>query len=127
MKSWFFVSALFLSLNALAAPAESFSEAAFKEASASGKPFVVAFHSSSCGSCKVQKPSLESALLEPELKEVRGLMANFEATSDFRKGLEKVVRGPSTILVFKGGNEVARIQGETSKEKIQELIARAIL
>ncbi len=121
------VSAILLSFpHVFAAPSEPFSEQKFSEYVQSGSPFVVAFHSDSCGSCKVQKPSLESALNEKPLENVHGLMANFDETSEFRKHLKKPVRGPSTILVFNGGKEIARIQGETRKEKIQQLISENI-
>ncbi len=111
---------------AFAETAQSFSETRFNKAISSKEAFVVAFHSDSCGSCKIQKPNLESLLQEEPLKDVLGLMANFEATSEFRKHLEKPVRGPSTILVFKQGQEVARVQGETDKQKIRDLISNAI-
>ena len=96
-----------------------FSEVDYNSSIASKEAFVVAFHSDNCGSCKIQKPNLESALKEEPLKQINGYMANFEATSEFRKKLEKPVRGPSTILIFKNGKEVARILGETKKEIIK--------
>jgi len=104
-----------------------FSEIAFRQAIHEKQDFVVAFHSDSCGSCKVQKPNLEKALQEKPIDSVPGFMANFEATAAFRKQMEKPVRGPSTILVFKGGQEVSRILGETDKEKIHHLIAEALM
>jgi len=112
--------------SAFAADSKPFTEEAFKAAIASKEAFVVAFHSDSCGSCKVQKPNLETALQEEPLKPIQGFMANFEATSEFRKTLDKPVRGPSTILVFKNGKEVSRILGETKKDKIRDLISTAI-
>lgn len=112
--------------SAQAAQSKPFTEAAFNSALSSNGAFVVAFHSDSCGSCKIQKPNLESALLENPLIPVEALMANFEDTSEFRKHLGKPVRGPSTILVFKNGKEVSRILGETNKERIRDLIANAI-
>lgn len=121
-----FAVTLTLVNQAFAAQAEPFSDKVFAETTRSGKPFVVAFHSDSCGSCKVQKPNLESALLEAPLTDVRGLMANFEATKVFRQHLQKPVRGPSTILVFKNGLEIGRILGETNKEKIKNIIQEAI-
>jgi hypothetical protein len=115
-----------VSQTVLAAPSEQFSEGKFNEAALSGQPFVVAFHSNSCGSCKVQKPNLEAALLDGSLKNVRGFMANFESTASFRKGLEQSVRGPSTILVFNHGKEVARILGETNRDKILTAIQTSL-
>ena len=110
-----------------AAQSKPFTKEAFDSAIIGKGAFVVAFHSDSCGSCKIQKPNLESALIEDPLVQVEGLMANFEASAEFRKHLEKPVRGPSTILVFKNGKEISRILGETSKEKIRDLISSSIV
>lgn len=128
MKTSLLISAFALisASASFAAESKPFTEEAFQVALKSNQSFVVAFHSDSCGSCKIQKPNLESALREEPLKPVDGFMANFEATSEFRKHLGKPVRGPSTILVFKNGKEVSRILGETNKEKIRDLIASAI-
>lgn len=128
MKSTILSMLLILNVqSAFAAEAKPFSEDAFKSAVSNKENFVVAFHSDSCGSCKVQKPNLEAALKEAPLESVQGLMANFEETSEFRKHLTKPVRRPSTILVFKSGKEVARILGETNKEKIRDLINNAVI
>lgn len=120
------VSLLLIASVQASASSTAFTEASFDQAVKSKEPVVVAFHSDSCGSCKVQKPNLETAMNEDPLKSVVGFMANFEATSDFRKKLEKPVRGPSTILVFINGKEVARIQGETNKDKIRDAISKGI-
>ncbi len=117
---------IFAANSAIAAASTVFSESAFNSALKSNEAFVVAFHSDSCGSCKVQKPNLEAALQEESLKATSGFMANFEATAEFRKKLDKPVRGPSTILVFKNGKEVGRILGETNKDKIRESILKSI-
>jgi len=87
---------------------------------------VVAFHSDSCGSCKVQKPNLEAVLSESPLQATRGLMANFETTSEFRKSLGKSIRGPSTVVIFKGDQEIARVQGETKREKLLAFISKSV-
>lgn len=108
------------------ASSTAFTESSFEQAIKSGGPVVVAFHSDSCGSCKIQKPNLEAVLSEDPLKPVPGFMANFEDTSEFRKKMQKPVRGPSTILVFNHGKEVSRIQGETNKEKIRATISKSI-
>ena len=108
------------------ATSQPFSESEFKNAIAANDTFVVAFHSPSCGSCKVQKPNLESVLNEDPLKDIKGFMADFDSTADFRKTFNKPVRGPSTILIFKSGKEVARILGETNKDKIKHIIEDAV-
>lgn len=128
MKNLFSVLVLSLAIasSTFASQSVPFSEDAFDSAVKNRSNFVVAFHSDSCGSCKIQKPNLEAVLLEDPLKNVSGLMADFESTSDFRKRLNVPVRSPSTILVFKGGQEVYRILGETKKEKIRDLISQNV-
>lgn len=108
------------------ASTEAFSEAKFEQVLKEKGTVVVAFHSDSCGSCKIQKPNLEAVLTEVPLQNITGLMANFESTSEFRKKLDKPVRSPSTYLIFKDGKEVTRIQGETNKDKIRESISKSI-
>lgn len=120
------VTGLLIAGTQASASSTAFSETSFDQALKAKGPVVVAFHSDSCGSCKVQKPNLEAALNEDPLKPVVGFMANFEATAEFRKKMEKPVRGPSTILIFKEGKEIARILGETNKDKIRDTIAKSI-
>lgn len=107
------------------ASSQPFTESDFKKAVENRESFIVAFHSPSCGSCKVQKPNLELALNEKPLENVTGLMADFDSTAELRKSFAKPVRGPSTIVIFKSGKEVARILGETNKEKIKQSIEEA--
>ncbi len=116
----------FLALNSAFATSSQFSTQAFEADSKSAVPVVVGFHSDSCGSCKVQKPNLESLLQENSFKDIKGFMANFEGTSDFRKSLKKPVRRPSTIVIFKAGSEVARISGVTDKDELRTLLQNAI-
>jgi len=53
-------------------------------------------------------------------------MANFETTSEFRKSLGKSIRGPSTVVIFKGDQEIARVQGETKREKLLAFISKSV-
>ncbi|MFN8943712.1 MAG: thioredoxin family protein [Pseudobdellovibrionaceae bacterium] len=117
-----FALSFIFSTATFAAEPTIFNQSKFDEALKSGQPFVVAFHSPSCGSCKVQKPNLISALKEESLSNVDGLLADFDSTEEFRKQLGKPVRSPSTILIFKNGKEVSRIMGETNKDTILQKI-----
>lgn len=131
MKNYFGVSLLALNLLAgahvYAAPAKPFSLQSFQEVSKGNGTVVVGFHSPSCGSCKVQKPNLEALLKEDEFAAVQGFLADFEESESFRKSLERPVRGPSTIVIFKNGKELSRIQGVTRKEELRALIKKGAL
>ena len=128
----FFLTTVLLSLNVLyggiaqAAPAQEFSISAFESSKNSNSPVAIGFHSPSCGSCKVQKPNFEAVLNEPEFSELKGYLADFDSSKSFRKTLTNPVRGPSTIVIFKNGQEVDRILGVTNKDEIREILRRSI-
>ncbi len=119
-------SILLLTQAAAALPIEAFSPDKFQQAVQKKESFVVGIHAPWCGSCRIQKPNLERVVNEEPLEKVRAFMADFESSAAFRSGLEKPVRSPSTILVYKDGQEVGRIQGETNKEKIRSQITNLL-
>lgn len=86
---------------------------------------VVAFHSSSCGTCKVQKPKLQTLMLKKQNSQITDLFLDFDSEKDLRKELK--INYPSTVLVFKNGLEVGRVTGETDEAKLQELLNKGIL
>jgi thiol-disulfide isomerase/thioredoxin len=83
---------------------------------------VIAFHSKSCTSCKIQKPELESILKEPSHSAFKNFFMDFESTPVLRKELN--VKFPSTIIVFKKGKEISRVIGETERTKLSALIQK---
>ena len=94
-------SILLLTQAAAALPIEAFSPDKFQQAVQKKESFVVGIHAPWCGSCRIQKPNLERVVNEEPLEKVRAFMADFESSAAFRSGLEKPVRSPSTILVYK--------------------------
>ena len=64
--------------SAFATGSSPFTTQAFEVDSKTAAPVVVGFHSDSCGSCKVQKPNLESLLQEDSFKNVKGFMATLK-------------------------------------------------
>lgn len=83
---------------------------------------VMAFHSKSCSSCKIQKPELESILKESSYNSSKNLFLDFESTPTLRKELN--VKFPSTIIIFKKGKEIARVTGETDRAKLTTLVQK---
>lgn len=86
---------------------------------------VVAFHSSSCGTCKIQKPRLQTLLLKDQNSGIKNIFLDFDSENEVRKNLK--VAYPSTIVVFKRGVEVARVTGETDENELQNLISKSSL
>lgn len=126
MKVITLIANFLLAVSVQAAVPQGFTTKLFAEKSSTTEPVVVGFHSPACGSCKIQKPNLEAILKESSFESVQGLMADFDGTSTFRKSLEKPVRNPSTIVIFRSGREIARIEGVTSKDELRSLIQNAV-
>jgi thioredoxin 1 len=101
-----------------------FNQAAFDKAVATGQPVIVHVQASWCPTCKVQRPIVESLLREPKMKRVTLFSADFDTEAALKKQLR--VAQQSTFVVFKGGKEVGRSTGETSKDAIAALFDKAL-
>jgi thioredoxin 1 len=112
------------SLSAFAGGWSPYEEAAFAKAQGEGKTIVLDFHADWCPTCKKQKPILESLLQEEQFGPVVGLTVDFDKENQLKKQLK--VQKQSTIIVFKGKNEVARSTGITKKDEIKALVSKGI-
>ncbi len=101
-----------------------FAQAAFDQAVAAGKPVIVDVQASWCPVCKVQKPIVEALLQEPKMKNVTLFSADFDTEHALKKQLR--VAQQSTFVVFKGGKEVGRSTGDTSRSAIAALFDKAL-
>jgi thioredoxin 1 len=110
---------LFLSLSANA-DFKSFSKADYDAAIKSGHAVVVDFHASWCPTCKKQEPILNEIVRMKGYENVVTLKADFDKEKDLKKALN--VSKQSTVVVFKGGKEVGRSTGSTSKDELKKLI-----
>jgi thioredoxin-like negative regulator of GroEL len=105
--------------------AESVGVHAISEAIKSSSSAVIAFHSQSCGTCKIQKPKLQALLLENQNSKIKDVFLDFDSEEEIRKQFK--VAYPSTVIVFKNGSEVARVTGETNEAGLQKLLNKSIL
>jgi thiol-disulfide isomerase/thioredoxin len=94
-------------------------DAAVKE----GRPVAVVFHADWCPTCRAQAPVLKELMLEPRYKDLTLFVADY----DKEKALERSLRvtQQSTIVVFKGGAEVTRSTGDTTRDTLAALLAKA--
>lgn len=90
----------------------------------SNKPVGVHFHAEWCATCKTQEKALQSLRTEPSLSQVTLLVADYDKEKDLRRRLR--VPAQSTLLVFRGGTEVARVGGETSADKLRAALIAAV-
>lgn len=82
-----------------------------------GKPVAVHFHAEWCGTCKTQEKALQTIKAEGSLPQVTLLVADYDKEKDLRRKMK--VAAQSTLVVFKGNNEVARVGGETATDKLK--------
>ena len=123
MKKLITVLFLFVCLSANAVEKKTnFSEEIFKNAKASGKTIVINSYEVWCGTCSIQTKILDQA--EKEFKDVIFLSYEQSKNKDIAKNLG--IKFWTTIVVYKGNNEVVRIVGKTDKETIYSAIQKGI-
>ncbi len=110
---------LFISATALA-DLTSYSKEKFDMAQKEGKTVLVDFHASWCPTCKKQEPLINEVVNMKGYEGVIALKADFDNEMELKKSLN--VSKQSTLVIFKGGKEVSRKTGITSKEDIKKLI-----
>ena len=92
----------------------------FAAEQAAGRMILVAVHADWCPTCRQQAPIRESLLAEPGLVEVVPVRVDFDNDKDFLTA-HRIVQ-QSTILVFKGEREVARVIAETDPERLRAFV-----
>lgn len=110
--------------RAHAMPFSEYQAGNFVKLLASGNPLVVHVHADWCSVCRAQMPVMDRVLAGPAYKNVRAVRVNFDREKTFLADY-KVVR-QSTILIFKGGKEIARLSYDSDPARIEQTLERAI-
>jgi len=123
VKKLFTTLFLFVCLSANAVEKKTnFSEEVFENAKASGKTIVVNSYEVWCGTCSKQTKVLDQA--EKEFIDIVFLSYEQSKNKDIAQKLG--IEFWTTIVVYKGSDEVARIIGQTDKEAIYSAIQKGI-
>ena len=125
MKRLLHILFVLLALTVAAmANAEPFDGRAFETAQAAGKLVLVEVHADWCPTCAKQKPVIAELLSRPDLKRYQVFTIDFDSQKELLKPFG--VQRQSTLIVYKGRQEVGRSTGETDKQKIAALLEKAI-
>jgi len=123
MRKLFTTIFLFVCLTANAVEKKTnFSEEIFENAKASGKTVVVNSYEVWCGTCSKQTKILDQA--EKEFKDV--VFLSYEQSKNKGIAQKLGIKFWTTIVVYKGENEIARIVGQTDKDTIYSAIQKGI-
>jgi thioredoxin 1 len=102
----------------------AFSPAEFSAAQKAGKPILVEIHADWCPTCKAQAPIIGALRKEPKFKDLTVFRVDFDGQKEAVKQFG--ARPQSTLIVFKGAAEAGRSVGDTNKDSIATLLAKAI-
>ena len=123
MRKLFTTLFLFVCLSANAVEKKTnFSEEIFEKAKASGKTIVVNSYEVWCGTCSQQTKILDQA--KKEFRDIVFLSYEQSKNKDIAQILN--IKFWTTIVIYKGNDEVARIVGQTDKETIYSAIQKGI-
>ena len=117
--------ALALMTNFAAAGSRTgFTQAGFEAAQQAGKPILVEIIASWCPTCKAQAPILGQLRSDPKFKELEVFSVDFDNQKDVVQSFKANTQ--STLIVFKGSQEVGRSIGDTRKDSIEALLAKSL-
>ena len=111
----------FLPVNAVEKKT-NFSIDIFEEAKASGKTIVINSYEVWCGTCGKQTKILDQA--EKEFKDI--VFLSYEQSKNENIAKKLGIKFWTTIVIYKGDNEVDRIVGQTNKKIIYAAIQKGV-
>ena len=112
---------IFLPVNAVEKKT-NFSIEIFEKAKASGKTVVINSYEVWCGTCGKQTKILDQA--EKEFKDI--IFLSYEQSKNENIAKQLGIKFWTTIVIYKGDNEVARIVGQTNKKIIYAAIQKGV-
>ncbi len=113
-----------LPVIARAATVQPFTVAAFEAAKKADKPILIDITASWCPVCKVQKPILAKFLAQPRFSEMVAFEVDFDVQKDVVRSFG--TRMQSTLIVFRGADELGRTVGDTQEKSIESLLSMAV-
>lgn len=122
--SAFVVSSALANLAAAAAETVPYTAAAFDAAQAAGKSILVEVHAPWCPTCRAQAPILQELEKGAAYRNLLVVHVDFDGQKDALKRFG--ARTQSTLITFKGATETGRSVGDTDRDSIAALLAKAL-
>ncbi len=113
-------SALLLASSPAVRAGQPFDAQAFQQAQTAGKTILVDVTASWCPTCRQQRPIVQE--IEKDKPSLVVYEVNFDTAKDVLKRFR--VQYQSTLIMFKGVNEVGRSTAETDPARIRALVAK---
>jgi len=104
---------------------EAFTQTAFDRLQKEGLPILVSIHADWCPTCRAQAPIISKLLKQDDFKHINALRVDFDQQKEVVRAFK--ANAQSTLIVFKGGQEVGRSLGDTTEEGITGLLKKALL
>jgi thiol-disulfide isomerase/thioredoxin len=101
-----------------------FSQTEFDKLNSEGKGVVLAIHAPWCPTCKAQMPIQSETMAMPVFKDVTMMTIDFDSQKDLLKNFKVTMQ--STIISFKGGKEVGRSVGDSTRNGIEALYKKTL-
>ena len=117
------IAAVALALPAAAAT-QHYDKASARRAIGAGLPVVVYVCADWSPLCRAQRPLVETLLKEPQMQSVTVFNASFDTDRELKQSLR--IHQQGTLVVFKGGREVARVSAESDRSAIAKALASAV-
>jgi thioredoxin 1 len=102
--------------------ARPFTQEAFDAAAAEGKTILVDFYAPWCPVCRAQEPKVK-ARLNADFKHVVAFRVDYDSNAALRKAMN--VQKQSTLILFEGRRELARLSYTSEDKAIDALFAHA--
>jgi len=109
---------------ALAAPARPFVLAEFRAAQEADRAILVDITASWCPACRLQKPILARLLTSARFTEMMAFEIDFDKQKDFVRLMD--TRMQSTLIAWRGTDEMGRTVGDTNPVSIEALLEMAM-
>lgn len=97
---------------------------ALMAAQKSGGPILVEVTAPWCPTCKAQKAVLSELAAMDKYKAFTKIEVDFDSQKDALKALKANMQ--STLIVYKGSDEVGRLVGDAKRDSIESLLGKAL-